>query len=356
MNKNIFFVSVLFCAVFITFVDASQKLFKVLKPLNLSTYNEDYASIVIKRLDRSLKKVTISVNSKKRVVVLTDKKRNIYCKTIKLDIGDNKVKLTGQTKKGRSTRTELNLFYRSELYKGTIEAPDNYKRNFFHTNKNENLCKSCHNMNKDKTSKLKKRISASKINAKEFKVIKDPKKSNCYTCHKTITFKKNGHTPAVNFLCTECHTGKSAKLNADDKGKSKYLMEDPTMNKCFSCHEGVKKDWLSVTSQHDTLKEGRCNKCHNPHASNFEFHLRKPIRELCLTCHVKKASGRHVLGSFVFGRNKGSHPTKGKKDPSRPGRDLVCSSCHNPHGSNGIYLLRAEGKTPYSVCVRCHKK
>ena len=337
-------------------VFANNDSFEIVKPLSLGVYDEDYASIVIKRLDDSMQRVTILFDDNTTKVIETKEKRKIYCSTVKLKLGNNKITLVGYDKAGDMTVKEINLYYRSEIYEGFNYAPDGYKRNFFHTDKNEKLCSSCHNMKEDKKTSRTKHIKKSEINAREFDILEDPEKSNCYQCHKTVTFRKNGHAPAVNFLCTECHTGRSGEFNAQYEGKSKYLMPDPIMNRCFSCHEGVKEKWFSNTSEHGPLRSGRCNKCHNPHSSPNEFHLRKPIWELCTTCHDEKASGKHVIGSFVFGRNKGGHPTKGRPDPSRPGRELVCSSCHNPHGSNGIYLLRTNGKDTYSVCRRCHKK
>ena len=356
MGKNIFTVYILLFVAFVSFANAANNSFEIIRPATKSIYDEDYASIVIKRLDKSLRKITITENKNIISEIQTDKKRDIYCKTIRLKRGENQINLVGYNKKGNLTNIEIKLYYRSEVYKGVTEAPDEYRKNFFHSNKNEKFCKSCHNMKKDAITKPKKHISSSTINAKEFDVLENPEDSNCYTCHKTITFRKNGHAPAVNFLCTACHTGRSGEFNLDDEGKSKYLMPDPIMNRCFQCHEDVKKKWFSFTSQHGPLRSGRCNKCHNPHSSNFEFHLRKPIWKLCTTCHAEKADGKHVIGSFVFNRNSGGHPTKGRPDPARPGRELVCSSCHNPHGSNGIFLLRTKGKTAYSVCQRCHKK
>ncbi len=338
-------------------VEAKSGSFLILKPDTNGVYDENYASLVIKRLDKSLEKISLVLQDDIIIDVQTNQKdRDVYCKTINLKLGNNKVTIIGYGGDKELTRKEINLFYRSEIYGDFDEEPSGYKRNFFHLYKNEKLCMSCHNMKPDKKSLKKKHISPSKINAKDFDVLANPEDSNCYQCHKTIVYRKNGHAPSVNFLCTECHTGKSGEFNLQDEGKSKYLMPDPIMNRCFSCHEGVKEKWFSNTSEHGPLRSGRCNKCHNPHSSAYEFHLRKPIWDLCTTCHAEKATGKHVIGSFVFGRNRGSHPTRGRDDPSRPGRKLVCSSCHNPHGSNGIYLLRAKGKTAFSVCQRCHKK
>ncbi|MDY0117546.1 MAG: cytochrome c3 family protein, partial [Sulfurimonadaceae bacterium] len=78
---------------------------------------------------------------------------------------------------------------------------------------------------------------------------------------------------------------------------------------------------------------------------------------LCVTCHAEKADGKHVVSAIGFRQTStGGHPTKDRKDPARPGRDFTCSSCHNPHGSQGTKLLRMKGSMAFGVCQRCHKK
>lgn len=359
MNKNIIS---LFLSIFIFFtanLEAGNKTlksepFEIIFPADKSVFDQEYATIVIKKLDSALKEVNIVVNGEPSIIFKTnDKERGIYCKSIKLKLGSNKILLVGYNKNGDLSNRELNIFHRVEVFEVAVEEPNGYKKNFFHNDKNEKLCISCHNMKKDKKT-LQKHLSAK--NEKEFDLVQNPEESNCYQCHNSITSKKNVHAPTVNYLCTECHIGQTAEFNEEDRSKSKYLAPDPIMNQCFNCHEGIGKKWFSNTSEHGPLRSGRCNKCHNPHSSDYEFFLRKPIWKLCTTCHSEKASGKHVIGSFVFGRNSGAHPTRGRPDPARPSRELVCSSCHNPHGSNGVYLLRTKGKRPFSVCKRCHKK
>jgi len=153
-------------------------------------------------------------------------------------------------------------------------------------------------------------------------------------------------------MCTVCHTGKAGENNLLDEGKSRYIQPDPIAPRCFKCHERVEDIMKHNRSDHGPTKLGRCNKCHNPHSSPNPFFLRKPIWQLCTTCHAEKASGKHVINAFVFSRNREGHPTRGRPDPSRPGRELVCSSCHNPHGSKGPFLLRTTGSTPFKVCKR----
>ncbi|MDQ1338933.1 MAG: hypothetical protein QG567_82, partial [Campylobacterota bacterium] len=180
-------------------------------------------------------------------------------------------------------------------------------------------------------------------------------KTTCYACHKGMINTKNTHAPAANWLCADCHNGNYGEYNMQDQGASKYLVADPVAKTCGSCHDTV-DGWQNSKFGHGPVNDGRCERCHNPHGSDHEFFLRKNIWDLCTTCHAEKANGKHVVSSFVYSRNSGAHPTKDRKDPVRPGRELTCSGCHDPHGSSGIFLLRMKGTMPYGVCQRCHKK
>ena len=178
----------------------------------------------------------------------------------------------------------------------------------------------------------------------------DVSDSNCYQCHNKIVSKKYAHAPAVNWLCTSCHNSEVDVHNLLDKGKSKFIAPDPISNRCFSCHEKLKSEWEQKRFMHEPTDSGRCNKCHNPHATNNHNHLRMPEWELCTSCHKEKINDGHIVKTF----SRKMHPTHGVKDPSRPGKDLSCISCHNPHVSNTAFLL--ESTQTITLCIKCHKK
>jgi len=342
--------SIFLCFLFVNFANA--KSFEILNPIDKSVYDDKFATLSLKINDFSLQRVTILLNNFRKFEVNLGKYRDVYCISLDLRLGKNIIEVTSYKDNKKIDDQNISLYLRSEIFEGYNEEPTGYKKQFFHTTKHEKLCSSCHNMEPDFKALKTKVLKASDIASRDLNILQNPEDSNCYTCHKKLTTRKNGHAPSVNFLCTECHTGKTGEFNIDLKGKSKYIQPDPIMSRCFSCHEGIEKRWMSNKSEHGPLRTGRCNKCHNPHSSANEFHLRKPIWKLCTTCHSEKAKGEHVIASFVKGK---THPTRGRPDPARPGRELVCSGCHNPHGSNGIFLLRTEGQTAYSVCTRCHQ-
>ncbi len=96
-----------------------------------------------------------------------------------------------------------------------------------------------------------------------------------------------------------------------------------------------------------------CASCHNPHTTKNVFMLEKPVNDLCAACHVKRSSGKHVPGLSGLGDG---HPTAGKPDPLRPGKELTCASCHNPHASKPGSPFARVKRGPDSLCLLCHQK
>ncbi|WP_187648010.1 cytochrome c3 family protein [Nitrosophilus labii] len=334
---------------------ANTKDFQILYPLNNSVYNEEFATISLKVDPKKIKGFKVLTQLDTSIEVKTSSKKEIYCKTIPLKLGINEIKIKLYLNNNLSKEYKLKLFYHNEIFEVAEEIPAGFKKIYFHNDIYENLCTKCHDMRPDfklKTVKLEAKGSATT----DMYILENPQDSNCYTCHNKLASRKNGHAPAVNFMCQICHNGQTGENNLEEEGKSRYLYPDPIIKVCFTCHKRIEHIIEKNYSDHGPTNSGRCNLCHNPHSSKNIFFLKKSIWNLCTTCHAEKASGLHVIASFVYQRNKGGHPTKDRKDPSRPGRELVCSSCHDPHGSKGPFLLRTTGKIPFSICKRCHKK
>ncbi|WP_415396494.1 cytochrome c3 family protein [Sulfurimonas sp. CS5] len=324
-----------------TIEDSSTSL-KIVQPFDKTRYIGENSTFIIDTTFNLVDTIVIKQDNNLTTEVKVNSTKKTYCKTIKLHTAQNSISVSSY-KNGKLVNTiERDLYFLSELFEGVDEdEAEDYKLRYLHNDKNEEKCKSCHNMK-----------SNIPTNGEAFE---DVSKTTCYECHKGMINTKNTHAPTANWLCLDCHNGKYAEYNMDQEGKSKYLAPNPIAKTCTSCHETVKK-WTESKYTHGPVNDGRCERCHNPHGSDNDFFLRKPIWELCTTCHAEKADGKHVVSSFVFSRNSGAHPTKGVKDPARPSRDLTCSGCHNPHGSSGVFLLRMKGSMSFGVCNRCHKK
>jgi predicted CXXCH cytochrome family protein len=127
--------------------------------------------------------------------------------------------------------------------------------------------------------------------------------------------------------------------------KSQQILEAT----CKNCHKGVTGGKFG----HEPVETGHCNLCHNPHASSSPSLLREPTWLLCTECHADKASGIHVL---VGTGNEPSHPTRGPQDPSQPGKQFSCVSCHNPHSADSKTLLAHNKGSLNELCQMCHQK
>ena len=351
----------LFIALFLFASEEKVASYEILQPIDKSVVTESFVTVTLDIKKQPIDAIEIVVNEKRKVTLTPEAGKEVYCKTVAVKPGENHLSIAvynNGSKMGEATRS---IFHVVEVVENAEEEFYGYKRYAFHTNKSEKRCISCHSFDGAK-SKVKVPEDAPEpdgitidVRGETFLVPEDPTEVSCYQCHKQLLSRKNSHAPAVNLICGECHNGDSGEFD-EGENLSKLSAPDPIMEQCFSCHENSEKTWFNHRSEHGPTKTGRCTMCHNPHGSDNEFFLRKPIWNLCTTCHAEKASGKHVVSSFVFSRNEGAHPTRGRQDPSRPGRELVCSSCHNPHGSQGVFLLRSKGALAFNVCRRCHKK
>jgi predicted CXXCH cytochrome family protein len=76
--------------------------------------------------------------------------------------------------------------------------------------------------------------------------------------------------------------------------------------------------------------------------------LKKPINELCSGCHPE-------VNSENSGHPVAKHPVTAPRERLRPGRELTCASCHDPHGSDNQFMLI---KSPLGgqLCRGCHER
>lgn len=315
---------------------------ELINPVNRTLYSGEDSTLVIQTDSKLVNTLEIIQDDVKFINIEVNSTKNTYCKAVKLRLGDNKIVINAYNNDKLVKSIKRDLYFFADVFEASNEEEsEEFDKNYFHSDENEAKCKSCHDMTSNVPT--------------DGEAFEDVTKTTCYSCHIAKVSKGNTHAPTANWLCLDCHNGKTGEYNMDKEGTAKYLVRDPVAKTCAECHDTV-DGWFMNKYTHGPTNDGRCNRCHNPHGSDNEFFLRKPVWKLCTTCHDEKATGKHIVSSFVFGRNGGAHPTKDRKDPVRKGRDFYCSSCHNPHGSGGIYLLRMEGDFTFNVCQRCHKK
>lgn len=172
--------------------------------------------------------------------------------------------------------------------------------------------------------------------------------STCLTCHDD---KKQGYvgsphsrtadprSPAARQGCESCHgpggNHVTDPVNNPVKRFSKLPPKEVNAT-CTTCHNrGEHAFWDG--SQHES-RGLSCVNCHSIHAPQSELkHLKAETQpKLCVNCHRDKVAKLDRSGHM----------------PVREGK-MTCSTCHNPHGSTNVRLLR-KGDSIAELCTSCH--
>jgi DmsE family decaheme c-type cytochrome len=173
----------------------------------------------------------------------------------------------------------------------------------------------------------------------------------CTTCHesegkgmhRTLHGQaQNERTPAgTGKSCESCHGPGKAHVDSGDKTKIKRftVMSARDVNEtCLSCHaKGAHAQWSG--SMHDA-RNVSCTTCHSVHNAKSEKGQLKTVSatETCATCHKQEALKVQKSGHM----------------PLREGK-MECTSCHSPHGSTNVRMLRV-GNYINESCTSCHSE
>lgn len=173
----------------------------------------------------------------------------------------------------------------------------------------------------------------------------------CLTCHggdpnvtailqNPMARMGDPRTPFALGGCEGCHGESSAHM----QGKAPYpavVFKGPHASPvaernevCSGCHlGGTHMNWKG--SAHE-INNKACTDCHTAHAAKDPVLVKATQAEVCFTCHAKQRAD-----SFKYSHH-----------PVREGK-VVCSDCHNPHGSPGDTKLLKEF-TINETCYNCH--
>ena len=216
--------------------------------------------------------------------------------------------------------------------------------------------------------------------------------SKCLECHKTKSEGKAVHS-AIATGCLSCH-----EIRASNDVTRVNLKTVTPVKLCIRCHSD--KDANDIKGRVHSPAVRDCVKCHNPHTSENQDHLKKPVsgigkdENICLECHqigvsVEKEGSRHAaldLGcdachnihrtgeegkrEFDFQLKKDTpllcldcHDTKDPKlIETHQGQPFVaagCLTCHNPHQSTRPKLMQVFVHAPFETrkdaCNKCHQ-
>ena len=172
----------------------------------------------------------------------------------------------------------------------------------------------------------------------------------CVACHETEGKRlsttlhgraQNVRTPSgnKNQACETCHGPGKEHSESGDKAKIRVF---PAMAPrdasavCTTCHnKGAHAQWKG--SMHDA-RNLSCVTCHSVHSPKAEHAQLKEasVTDTCVACHKTQVAKQQRFGHM----------------PLREGK-MECSSCHNPHGSTNLKMLKI-GNFVNETCVSCH--
>ena len=172
----------------------------------------------------------------------------------------------------------------------------------------------------------------------------------CLLCHEpqgnSITHSRHGQaknprSPAATLGCESCHGPGQAHVDDEKNGhikKIKDLTPSETSEMCMSCHNrGTHAGWEG--SAH-AARNVTCTTCHSVHSpKSVENQLVKPTEtQVCATCHRLQVAKTERAVAHM---------------PVREGK-MLCSSCHNPHGSISNVKALKVGNSVNETCTSCH--
>ena len=152
--------------------------------------------------------------------------------------------------------------------------------------------------------------------------------------------KADGRTPT----CTSCHGESDAHINkaADAKararpdrtfGKTSQTSHEARSQACLTCHQGGKRIHWSQSLHAN--RDVSCTSCHQIHTPYDAVRDKVAQSDMCFTCHKQQRTEI---------RRQSRHPTLEGK--------VVCSDCHNPHGTAGEKMLVRDSVN--DTCYSCH--
>jgi DmsE family decaheme c-type cytochrome len=152
----------------------------------------------------------------------------------------------------------------------------------------------------------------------------DARTPGCQSCHGASEKHVKGVPGAKDKPAPDIVFKKGAYAASDAKDRAEQ---------CISCHKGSNRSHWDG-SQHQTNKLA-CNDCHTTHAAADKVLNKKTQTEVCFACHKEQRADSHKISAHPIGAGK-----------------VVCSDCHNPHGSAGPKLLKKNTIT--ETCFTCH--
>lgn len=169
----------------------------------------------------------------------------------------------------------------------------------------------------------------------------DSRTPTCTSCHGSsrkhlikIPGEEKRYKPDITYGRRSPKIRLDARID-EDFGNFRTSGSPPeTINKaCLTCHQGDKLMFWSGSAHSN--QDLACTSCHEIHTDHDRVLDKQSQPKVCFTCHKTQRA--------LF-KKPSHHPVLEGK--------MVCSDCHNPHGSAGHKSLKMD--TINDTCYQCH--
>ena len=172
----------------------------------------------------------------------------------------------------------------------------------------------------------------------------------CATCHESEGKSlhaslhgksQNTRTPAGRSgqACESCHGPGQKHVDSGNKADIRRFnaMSARDANQaCLSCHnKGSHANWQGGMHDARNVSCASCHSVHNPKSEKAQLKTATAV-QTCESCHKQETMKVKKSGHM----------------PLREGK-MDCVTCHSPHGSNNVRMLRV-GNTVNEACASCH--
>jgi len=168
----------------------------------------------------------------------------------------------------------------------------------------------------------------------------------CARCHAEVqkAFAMTVHGKLAEFEtggCETCHGPGSLHVGEGDTENTfnfAALNADQASAICLKCHSA--RSLTQWRGNMHAMADVACSDCHRIHQGGEPVYksLKQAEPALCYSCHQDYQSKAN---------SPSHHPIKEGK--------MVCTSCHEPHGTAAKGLLKTDGR-PNALCLDCHAR
>lgn len=277
----------------------------VLAPATFTSTTGEYIFIVASA-PKEITDVKMVVNGGTELEPLRSEQGFLHFRA-QLILGLNILDISGKMGEKLIKADSLGIFRTSKIGM-RIRSP--FPKYFFHIEEMESKCGQCHLTDNEA-------VSSTDIMALN---------SLCLKCHNPLVTEEYVHGPIAVGTCAVCHSFSSEP--------NKYQLNQDSFDLCLLCHSNKAEGLKTKQYTHGPLGAALCDICHEPHSSPNFSQLRQPSGEICMVCH--KALEQ------IFESNMFLHKPFEKRD---------CTKCHDPHYSDETFLQK---KKSDEVCLSCH--